>query len=306
MELDSDLGIQRDKLERSIRKYKNWAVAFAVVAFSPFFVAGYYNFTNPHYLFIEETGSYIGGFSAPFASLAGIFFVYVAFLGQRLQIIYQQQELRTNQKELQDTRKELRGQKQQLKRQNQQFKNQSFDNMFFNLLSFYNKFIQTATVLIENRNVTIKGLKEKLDDDFRTVSSEIDPDSETYGVLISRPREYTDEELKEAFYNRFNQSSLQIKNLFKPLLSILFIISTADIEHEEKYNHILDSQVTETEKFILFYFFVLMPSTTWTQTERLFVYTFLERIDGNTLIKEDHFFWLHQRPYIPSSPQDPE
>src|SRR5690606_27475816 len=124
-------------LEKSISKYKGFAVAFAVLTAIPFIVAAFYNFTNPRHLTMEETGSYIGGFSAPFASLSGILFVYVAFLGQRLQLIYQQQDLRTNQKELQQTREELRGQKEQLELQNQQFEKQSFENTFFKLSKLY-------------------------------------------------------------------------------------------------------------------------------------------------------------------------
>src|SRR5690606_36778948 len=131
MELDSDLNLQRNNLEQSITKYKRVAILFSALTAIPFVVAAIYNFTNPSYLSLEETGSYIGGFSAPFASLSGILFVYVAFLGQRLQIIYQQQDLRTNQKELQETRQELKGQKEQLELQNRHFENQAFESTFF-------------------------------------------------------------------------------------------------------------------------------------------------------------------------------
>src|SRR5690554_2805465 len=65
MELDSDLNIQKNHLDKSIRVYRNWAILFASLTVIPFGVAALYNFTNPSYLSLEETGSYIGGFSAP-------------------------------------------------------------------------------------------------------------------------------------------------------------------------------------------------------------------------------------------------
>ncbi len=68
-------------------------------------------------------------------ALAGLFFIYVGFLGQRLQINYQRIDLIQNRDELELTREELKGQKEQMEEQNKMFNQQQFENFFFNQLS---------------------------------------------------------------------------------------------------------------------------------------------------------------------------
>ncbi len=84
-----------------------------------------------------DLGTFLGGVSGTFAALAGVFFVFVAFLGQRISIIQQQIELQDNRKELQETREEIKGQKEQLELQNKQFKIQAIENNFFRLLQLH-------------------------------------------------------------------------------------------------------------------------------------------------------------------------
>ena len=49
-------------------------------------------YTGPQELHVF--GDYSGGIVASFWSLAGLFIIYVAFLGQKKEIIYQQHEIR--------------------------------------------------------------------------------------------------------------------------------------------------------------------------------------------------------------------
>ncbi len=95
-----------------------------------------------------DHGSFIGGVSGTFAALAGVLFVFVAFLGQRISIIQQQIEIQNNIKELKDTRQEIKGQKEQLELQNIQFQIQSFENVFFKLLKQFR--IQSKLSFSEN------------------------------------------------------------------------------------------------------------------------------------------------------------
>jgi hypothetical protein len=135
MELDNDLKHQFIGLENQIKKYKNWAIGLAALAFSPFLVALFYNFfIFDRYFTFEELGTYIGGISTPFGAISGILFVYVAFLGQRQQLIYNQQEIRVNRKALEDSLKEAESQRIAIEMQNKQFQIQSFENVFFKLM----------------------------------------------------------------------------------------------------------------------------------------------------------------------------
>ncbi|WP_439481520.1 hypothetical protein [Cyclobacterium plantarum] len=59
--------------------------------------------------FSESTPEYVNGVSVVLASLSGVLFVYVAFLGQRWQMLFQQQEIRDNRKEIRFSSQELRG-----------------------------------------------------------------------------------------------------------------------------------------------------------------------------------------------------
>jgi hypothetical protein len=106
-------------------------------ALIPLGYAGYVVFFKNQFWQEAELGSFIGGVAGTFAALAGVFFVFVAFLGQRVQILLQQQELELNRKELQETRIEIRGQKEQLELQNEQIKLTAFQNVLFNLIDNY-------------------------------------------------------------------------------------------------------------------------------------------------------------------------
>ncbi|AEL23996.1 hypothetical protein [Cyclobacterium marinum] len=129
MDLKKDLETQRDVLKKSIRNYLRlaWAcIALAVLlfvfyAFCPFFI---YN------LFPVNTHDYAIAIPVLLASIAGVFFVYIAFLGQRWQMLYQQQEIRDNRQEMKLSTEELKNQAKaltgQISRMDRDFINQNF------------------------------------------------------------------------------------------------------------------------------------------------------------------------------------
>lgn len=89
-------------------------------------------------------GTLLAGTVAPVWSLAGLVLIYLAFLGQRRQIVVQEEGIDLNRQELRDTREELRGQKEQLELQrsemeiqNDTMRKQAFEQSFFELLQFH-------------------------------------------------------------------------------------------------------------------------------------------------------------------------
>mgnify|MGYP003717282061 CR=1 FL=1 len=92
-----------------------------------------YQFNGNSNIRLSEIGDYIGGTVASTWSLAGLFFIYVAFLGQQKQMLLQKLDLYYNRLEITATRKELEGQKEQMIEQNKAIKLQRFENTFFHV-----------------------------------------------------------------------------------------------------------------------------------------------------------------------------
>jgi hypothetical protein len=105
-------------LEEKITFYSRFGWVFVICATIPLVFAFKIVVWHNEYWQESDLGSFIGGVSGTFAALAGVFFIYVAFIGQRLQILFQKEELEMNRKELKETREEIKGQKKQLKLQN--------------------------------------------------------------------------------------------------------------------------------------------------------------------------------------------
>lgn len=143
------------KLESQITLYSIFGWLFVALALIPIGEV-----TND--VFIQQKpwpevdlGTFLGGVSGTFAALAGVFFVFVAFLGQRISIIQQQIEIQNNIQELRDTREEIRGQKEQLELQNKQFQIQSFENVFFNLIQgLLNKKLETYKKIEKSKTLS--------------------------------------------------------------------------------------------------------------------------------------------------------
>lgn len=134
-----DIAGQKSKLNSDIILFTRIGAVSALIAVIPLIWALVEVLGNHAFFKENELGDFIGGTSGTFASFAGLAFVYVAFLGQRLQILMQQEELELNRQEMKDTRIEIQGQKEQLVLQNKQFQRQSFESVFFSLIELFQR-----------------------------------------------------------------------------------------------------------------------------------------------------------------------
>ena len=132
-----DIEGQKKKLNTQIKLFSWIGVISALFALIPLIWAIFQVIGKNRFYVENELGDFIGGTSGTFASFAGLAFVYVAFLGQRLQILMQQEELELNRKELRNTRKEIKGQRLQLQIQNEFNSEVQKKNTFFKLLDSY-------------------------------------------------------------------------------------------------------------------------------------------------------------------------
>jgi hypothetical protein len=86
-------------------------------------------------------GDFMAGTVSATWSLAGLFFIYVAFLGQKQQLLNQKLEIMYSQLELKFTRLELKGQKEEMARQNDTLSQQRFENTLFQLISNHHEIV---------------------------------------------------------------------------------------------------------------------------------------------------------------------
>lgn len=218
----------------------------------------------------DQYGTFVGGTSGPLAALAAFIFVYKNFL--------QQQE--------------------QVNKHEEQFLAQSFEHSFFNLLNYYKSFMLGATIYTHNDRMSVEEFKEyvsKYDEQF---PGEFGPSSIDQSLEVT-PQTVEDHAFKEYLYGRYEEGQLQIRYLFKPLLSVLLLIREADIKDKQKYYQIFRHQVPEYEKFILFYLYVVCRPSLYSAVEYDLMLDIIQHIDPKSLILEDHLGWLSHPPYEP-------
>jgi hypothetical protein len=88
---------------------------------------------------LDRLGSFFAGTTGVLWALAGLTLVYVAFLGQQLQILHQKEDLRL-------TREAFKQQQLEMQLQTEEFENQRFDNTFFALLGSHQDLVKTSEI----------------------------------------------------------------------------------------------------------------------------------------------------------------
>lgn len=99
---EEDFKKSIEKTEKISKRVRNIGWIFVVLGFvgllMGFFYWSYFDGK------LNEVGDFVGGVSGSLWALAGLFFIYVAFLGQKIEIKYQQEELKLNREELKESR----------------------------------------------------------------------------------------------------------------------------------------------------------------------------------------------------------
>ncbi|SHN25666.1 hypothetical protein SAMN04488057_11448 [Cyclobacterium lianum] len=101
MNLDKELQKSIDSLRWKIDTFFVVGIVLAVAALG-IYISHLIFPSEINEFFDDEGTDIVNGFTVLLASLSGVLFVYIAFLGQQWQMIYQQQELRENMKEMQE------------------------------------------------------------------------------------------------------------------------------------------------------------------------------------------------------------
>jgi hypothetical protein len=240
---ESEIQGQLTELDSKITSFTSWAWRFvwAGIFISLFAVVYFICKNNDLGFAINLLGDFMAGTVASIWSLAGLFFIYVAFLGQKQQLLNQQLEIMYSQLEVKYTRLELEGQKHEMIEQNQTLRHQRFENTFFQLVSLHHQIVngidlrKQGTVIDQGRDV-FKSKYRFVKDDLRGVTS-LDAINQRY------LRHYKDSQTDFGHYFR---------NLYR-IIKYIDSIDFLDFEGKYLYTSWLRAQLSSAELLMLFY-----------------------------------------------------
>lgn len=280
-----------NELESKVKKFTNWAWTFVYIGIA-IFIFGICNYIFPNILeklTLNELGDFFAGSVASTWSLAGLFFIYVAFLGQKQQLVNQQIELLYNQGELKATRIELSGQKEQLFEQNKTFKQQRFENTFFQLLGNHIATVDSIDIRRKSRSTDEYSISAQGRDCFQIFYRRFTLNCNRYNKNPNL--QISDLELSviiKSFMEFYHEHQADLGHYFRNMYHILKFIKEEKIQTDKKrYSNLLRAQLSSYELSILFYnglgdygnekFFPLIEE-----------FDFLKNLDRDLLINKAH------------------
>jgi len=271
--------MQDDKsyLEEKITFYTRVGWAFLICAIIPLAFALILLIWYNQYWQKNDLGTFISGVSGTFAALAGVFLIYVAFLGQRLQIFFQKLELEMNRQELKETREEIKGQKEQLTLQNKQFKIQSFESTFFKLIDYYKTQVSNTFPSYNTDLAVLANFFDKKQFAFKGDKRD--------EIIGSRNRSFD-----QAFAEREPHVEAILRNVYGIVIHIYF---NREVVKEDHYWGIFYRQLSTPELNMLFYGFFSSSGMYQPYYEQIFAF-FLRKIEEHRLYQTSDIFLLNE------------
>lgn len=240
-------------LEGKIKAYTKWAWGFVYGGFFLSIVGiVLYLCMDSNKFSLNLLGDFYGGTVASVWSLAGLFLIYVAFLGQKQQLLNQQLEIMYSQLEVKYTRLELAGQKQEMKEQNETLRQQKFENTFFQLLNLFSTIVTSLDL-------------RKMNDKKEIISTGRDCFELFYSAiqkrLLSKGRNIPNFTIENSdiehtisayddFYVRFKSD---MSHYFRTLYQIIKFVDTSSVSNKKQYVSIVRAQLSSYEQAVLFY-----------------------------------------------------
>ncbi|WP_157972910.1 putative phage abortive infection protein [Aureibaculum luteum] len=237
-------------LETKIKRYTNWAWGFVWtgIVLSVFSIF-YYTCTNTEEGFgLHLLGDFLGGSVASLWALAGLFLIYVAFLGQKQQLLNQQLEIMYSQLEVKYTRLELAGQKREMILQNETLLNQKFENTFFQLLTLFNSIINSLDLRKRHGNTIIATGRDVFDTFNTSFIQKVRNLIGYRGVNESKI-----EEAIRAYNEVYDENKADLSHYFRTIYHIFKFIDDSKIENKKRYVSIARAQLSSYEQILLFY-----------------------------------------------------
>jgi len=283
MKIDTEIT----ELSFKIKTFTNWAWFFvwAGVGITFFAVIYYICKNNETGYGLNLLGDFMAGTVSSIWSLAGLFFIYVAFLGQKQQLLNQQLEIMFSQLEVKYTRLELAGQKREMATQNKTLKQQKIENTFFQLLTLFNSIV------------------DSLDLRRKTSTSEvISTGRDCFEIFYDRlynfakdktyPRTNDLENLSidkaiDAYEELYDQEKSDMSHYYRTIYHIFKFIDKSDIENKKQYISIARAQLSSFEQILIFYN-CLHPNGIEKFKPLIEKYTIFKNIDYSLLLSQKH------------------
>lgn len=239
------------KLDKDIKTYTCWAWSFVVGGFIVGILGVFLYCTrcSNESFGLNLLGDFYGGSVASIWSLAGLFFIYVAFLGQKQQLLNQQIEIMYSQLEVKHTRLELEGQKKEMMEQNRTLKQQRFENTFFQLLRNHQEIVNGIDITSKNNSTNTWTVVSQGRDCFKTFYDRF-RDKSRYSK--SKNIVY----ILKSYMDFYQEHQSDLGHYFRNLYHILkYIHNSEDISIEDKfkYTSLLRALLSSYELSLLFY-----------------------------------------------------
>ena len=290
-ERQSKIELDLSKLDSKIKNYTKWAWYFVTIGFLVAILSSvYFAFMTFGKEFeLNLLGDFLAGSVASIWSLAGLFFIYVAFLGQKQQLLNQQLEIMYSQLEFKHTRLELIGQKKEMKLQNETLRTQKFENTFFQMLNLLSDSVNSLILRTEDgkANVIIasgRNCFEKFDLEVRNNIYSLNGFKnwiELEGITI--------EKAINSYENIYYQRKSDLSHYFRTLYHIIKFIdkSKIKIQGKKQYISIARAQLSSYEQILLFYNCIHENGNEKFKTliER---YTLFKNIDESLIYNKNH------------------
>lgn len=230
---------------------------------------GVYMTLGPAYS-LDEIGEFVGGTAGSLWALAGLFFIYAAFVGQQEELVYQRVELRSTREELQFQRDDLA---EQQRLQNEQARKQIFESTFFQLLRLHSDIvhrIRYEEVDIEfvdgarpqsdrlSGREAFRSFYGRYDQSYRNWTNVITTRPE-YEHASSDPRDIEREDLDQAIIQSYDEFYVDVQSdlghYFRNLYHMVKFVdsSSASLEERESYMSFIKAQLSSYELLLLFY-----------------------------------------------------
>jgi len=181
----------------------------------------------------SNLGDLLSGTVVAFWSLGGVLFIYIAFLGQKQDLILQREELVL-------TRNELKLQREQFEIQNKTLEIQKFENTFFNMINLHHNIIQSIGYKdFDGRRYFQKAKLDLINNSLN-------------GIKSVKNQNYSDS--FDSLYSTFVKLHFgYVGHYFRNLYTIYKFIDASNIEDKKFYTDIIKSQLSSAELYLIFF-----------------------------------------------------
>jgi len=283
---EAKINLELNLLNKKINRFSNWAWSFVAIGFilGIYSIFYFYNSKIDDSFGLNLLGDFLSGSVASLWSLSGLFFIYVAFLGQKQQLLNQQLEIMYSRLEVKYTRYELKGQKKEMKTQNETLIKQKFENTFFQMLSLYNSIINSLDTL-DSDSIKITG-RDCFEDYYQSILKSTS--WVIYGDEYHSVKENANiNKTLEGFEITYESNKSDLGHYFRTLYQIIKFIDNSSIQDKKQYISIFRSQLSSYEQVLLFYNCLHLNGKIKFKP-LIEKYALFNNIDDTILVNKDH------------------